>query len=76
MTHKPSKTIAAMTDGEVLDACRADSPLSRVRAAFSEGYAEIDTASRQRVPPGLLEYRRMELQAANRICTLFGIELS
>jgi hypothetical protein len=72
---KHSKTIAAMSGREVLDACRADSPLSRVRAIFAECYAEIDQAGRQRKTPSPLEIRRMELMAANQICGLFGIEL-
>lgn len=72
---KRSKTIAAMSGREILDACRADTPLARVRQVFSENYAEIDQAGRQRVTPSPLEYRRMELEAANRICDLFGIAL-
>lgn len=59
----------------MLDACQADSPLSRVRRIFSESYAEIDQDSRQRAPSGPLEIRRMELQAANRVLELFGMAL-
>lgn len=40
-----------------------------------ESWAEIDQASRQRRPPGPVEVRRMELQAANKICALFGVGL-
>lgn len=70
-----SKTIASMTGREVLDALRADTQLSRVARIFSESWAEIDQASRQRKPPGPVEVRRMELQAANKICELFGAGL-
>lgn len=70
-----SQIIANMTGQEVIAACHADTPLGRVRRIFSENYAEIDQASRQRDPPGPLEYRRMELQAANRILELFGLAL-
>lgn len=71
-----SKIIAEMSGREVLDAIAADTPLSRVWRRFSEGYAEIDQAGRQRNPPSPIEVRRMELQAANRILELFGVALS
>lgn len=76
MTQTTSKIITDMTGQEVLDACRADTPLARVRQVFSANFAEIEQASHQRAMPTPLEFRRMELQAANRILELFGLELS
>lgn len=70
-----SKIIAEMSVREVLDTISADTPLSRVWRAFCEGCAEIDQATRQHHPPSPIEVRRMELQAANRICELFGLVL-
>jgi hypothetical protein len=68
---KNSKTIRAMTDGEVLDA----SPISRVRAIISDAHGTFDQAFRQRKPPNPIEVSRMELEFANRICSLFGVGL-
>lgn len=74
-TDMDSKIISGMTGREVLDALRADTPLARIARVFSDGYAEIDQAARQRRPASPIEIRRMELQAANRIASLFGIGL-
>jgi hypothetical protein len=71
-----SKIIAEMTGREVLDAMSADSPLARVRTVLLEIYGEMVRADRQRGITDLIENRRMELQAANRILELFGIALS
>lgn len=72
---KQSKIIADMTRREVLDTLQADSQVTRVWRLFSQGYAEIDQAGRQRHPPCPVEIRRMDLQVANAICELFGIGL-
>ena len=68
-----STTLAQMSPRELLDTMQADTPLTRVQRAFSAGYAEIEQAALQGTP--IIELRRMELQAANRILDLFGISL-
>ncbi len=72
---KTSKTIAEMSNGDLLQAMRADTPLARVRAVFAENYAEIEQREMQRERLTPIERRRMEMQAANRILELFGVAL-
>jgi hypothetical protein len=69
-----SQTIENMTAVEVIDAMRADTPLSRVRKIFAEESARMEQAVAQRNPHlGIIEIRKMEFHAANRILDLFGI---
>jgi len=70
-----SRIIKTMTDEEILAACRADSPLARVRAVLYENLAVMEHESAQGPPKTPLENRRQELQIANEICALFGIGL-
>ena len=56
-----------LTDREVLDAMCADTPVNRVRAIFSHEYARLEQAGMQRLPPGPIEYRRMEFEAAEKL---------
>lgn len=76
MTIRYSKTIAELPNAEVLQACRADTPLAKGRAIFAEGAATIEQDALNRVPMTPLEMRRYELQVANNILELFGLALS
>ncbi len=56
-----------LTDREILDAMRADTPVNRVRTIFSHEYARLEQSGMQRRPPGPIEYRRMEFEAAEKL---------
>jgi hypothetical protein len=60
-----------MTDREVLDAVQSTDPLARVRALFSQGMARIEQADMQRKSLAPIERRRMELEIAQEIMSLF-----
>jgi hypothetical protein len=68
-------TIKNMTADEVLNALKADSPLSRVRRELSSFVGQQEQAREQRRIISSIEMRREELQAANRILDLFGLAL-
>jgi hypothetical protein len=56
-----------LTDREVVDAMKADTPVNRIRRIFSEEAAKLEQAGMQRSPPGPVEYRRMEFEAAEKL---------
>lgn len=56
-----------LTDREILEAMRADTPINRVRMLFGREFARIDTAFRQRTALSPIEYRRMEFEAAEKL---------
>lgn len=56
-----------LTDREVVDAMQVDTPVNRVRRVFSGEAARLEQAGMQRSPPGPIEYRRMEFEAAERL---------
>jgi hypothetical protein len=64
-----------MTDAEVLEALKSDTPLNRARAVFRSASAQIETAQEQRSPPGPIEVRRMEFEAVRRIAAAMGVEV-
>lgn len=64
-----------MTDQEVVDTMRGDSPLNRARRVFSAGSARIEQANLQRRPPDAIEMRRMEFEAVEEILKALGISL-
>lgn len=70
-----SKIIANMSGREVLDTLRGDTPVSRVHVILANAMAEAEQDAMQRRPLTPIERRRFELQAANRICVLFGVGL-
>lgn len=70
-----SKTVDAMTDREVLNALGADSPLAKVAERFNDCFAEIEQSGHQSGAGGAMEYRRLQLHAANYILDLFGVAL-
>ena len=61
-----------MTDGEVIQQLRTDSPLTRARWAFSVGRGEIVDAMSRPNAAGPIELRRMELKVAQEIGEAFG----
>lgn len=71
-----SKIIAEMTGRQIIDALSADTPLARVQRILSDHCAAFEQAQMQRQRLTPIEGRRMELQAANKICALFGIGLA
>jgi hypothetical protein len=64
-----------MTDQEVIDALRSDTPLNRVRRELSAAIGRAEQAERQRRPPGPIERRRQEFEAARRIAAVLGVTL-
>ena len=62
-----------MTDKEVMDALRSDTPLNRARAVFSSECGRIEQADAQRRPPSPIEIRRMEFEAVKRIAEALGV---
>jgi len=56
-----------LSDREVLDAMKEDTPVNRVRRVFSGEAARIEQAGMQRLTPGPIEYRRMEFEAAEKL---------
>lgn len=60
-------TVHRMTDEEVLEHMRGDTPLDRARRAFSGACGRIDNARRQRCAPPPIEMRRMEFEAVAEI---------
>jgi len=63
------------TDAEVMDVLRGDDPLSRARTVFSSSCARIEQAGAQRRPAGIVEIRRMEIEAVERIVAALGLEM-
>lgn len=59
--------ISPMTDDEVMQALRSDTPLNRARAEFTNAWGTIELAAMQRKPPGPIEIRRMEFEAVEAI---------
>lgn len=69
-----SKIIAEMTGREIIDALSADTPLARVQRILTDHCADFERAQ-MHWQFTLIDGRRMELQAANKICALFGVGL-
>jgi hypothetical protein len=63
-----------MTSFEVITALQADDLRNRVRGIFSKWHATIEQDAQQRKPGGPIEWRRMELQAAEEIIKLIQSE--
>lgn len=60
-----------MTDEEVMQELRSDSPLNRARKEFSSGAGRINQAFQQREIPSVIELRRMEFEATSRVIEAF-----
>lgn len=60
-----------MTDAEVMAELRSGSPLARAHAVVSDGIGRIDQAYRQRDKPSPIQARRMELEIAQDVMSLF-----
>jgi hypothetical protein len=70
-----SKVIAAMSSREVIDALQSGDALAQVRQILSSHAARMEQAAMQQQLGDPVEWRREELQAANRICAIFGTGL-
>lgn len=64
-----------MTDAEVSEALRSDTPLNRARRIFSSECARIEQAGAQAQPAGPIQIRRMEFEAVQRIARELGVEI-
>jgi hypothetical protein len=64
-----------MTPGEVVAEMKSDSLLNSIRRVISDASGEIANGAMQRVPPGPIEIRNIEFDAAIRVAALLGVEL-
>lgn len=63
------------SDGEVMQALQdRELPINKARARFSHHAALIEQSVEQPKPPGPIEIRRMEFQAAHEIIKAFNGE--
>ena len=66
-----------MTDEEVMQKLKSDTPLNRARAIFSAECAKIEQASQQRQIPSAIEIRRMEFLAVKKIVNaMYGTDMN
>ncbi len=63
------------SDAEVMAILNGDGPLSRARKEFSSATGRIEQACGQRRPAGIIEIRRMEIEAVERIAAALGMEI-
>jgi hypothetical protein len=56
-----------MTDQEVMEALRSDTPFNRARREFSAACGRIEQAGQQRSALSPIEMRRMEFEAVRKI---------
>lgn len=56
-----------LTDDQVMELLRSESPLNKARAKFSGWCGRIEQEGMQRRPPGPIEIRRMEFEAVKDI---------
>jgi hypothetical protein len=68
-------TASRMTDTEVMEELRSDSPLNRARRAFSSACGRIEQSGQQRRPAGPVEIRRMEFEAVRAIAAELGVTI-
>jgi hypothetical protein len=67
--------IASLADDDILELTTTNLPINRVRIIMAAARDRIAEAYRQGVKPGVINARRIEFEAANEICRLFGEEL-
>lgn len=63
-----------MTDEEVVNELRSGSRRNQLRKIISYGMAGIDQATRQRRPISAVEYRRKELELAQKVMDFLGVK--
>lgn len=61
-----------LTDQELITELRSESSLNRARREFSNYMAKIDQAQAQRKPITILDQRRMEFEAVERIVRAYN----
>jgi hypothetical protein len=59
-----------LTDDELLDLIRSDTPLAKARARFSHWFATIEQMEGQAKLPSILDIRRVEIEAVEDIWRL------
>jgi hypothetical protein len=62
-----------MTDTEVLEMMKSDTPLAKARTIFSSECARIEQACSQRSPLSIFDLRRMEFEAVSKIANTLGV---
>jgi hypothetical protein len=67
--------VTSLSDGDIRELTRTNLAINRVRIIMASAEARIAEAYRQGVKPGVIDVRRIEFEAANEICRLFGEEL-
>jgi hypothetical protein len=67
--------VTSLSDGDILELTRTNLPINRVRIIMASAEARIAEAYRQGAKPNVIDVRRIEFEAANEICRLFGEEL-
>lgn len=68
-------TDSKMTDEQVIEKLRSDTPLNKARAQFSHRSASIEQASQQRVGLSPIQWRRMEFEAVFQIAEALGVHV-
>ena len=63
-----------MTDDEVTEALKSDTPLNRARRVFSGEMGRFEQATTQYYTPTPVEWRRMEFEAVRKIAAELGVE--
>jgi hypothetical protein len=67
--------VTSLSDDDILELTSTNLPINRVRIIMASARDRIAEACRQGVKPGVIDARRIEFEAANEICRLFGEEL-
>jgi hypothetical protein len=68
--------IKDLSDREIIDLMQTNLTVNTVRFIMNSAAGRIEQAYQQRQKPSPIDVRRMEFEAANEICRLFGKELT
>jgi len=63
-----------MTDNEVIELLRGDSPLNKARQIFSSYYGMIEQDQMQRNPSGPIDILKIQFEAVQKIREIFEKE--
>lgn len=64
-----------LTNDEVIELLKSESPLNKARAQFSHSSASIEQAGQQRTPLSPIAWRRMEFEAVEKITSALGLHM-
>jgi hypothetical protein len=67
--------VTSLSDGDILELTRTNLAINTVRIIMASARGRIEQAYRQCSKPSVIDVRRIEFEAANEICRLFGEEL-